>query len=105
MERYSLTARNEKANSTMYFLYIDEKVDTHQWEKEVYHEYHKINIFLNVNAEIIKGERKYNIENTGILHYNPFESHYGRPNYTQRAEYFEFLIPRQFFSFVKGGVN
>ncbi len=104
MEKYSLTTRTEKNAFTMHFLYINEKVHTGQWEEEVYHEYHKINIFLNVDARIIKGEHKYDIKNTGILYYSPFESHYGRPNYVQQAEYFEFLIPRQFFSFVDGGV-
>ena len=103
MEKYSLTLHHTDINRTMYFLYVNDKVDIHQWKKEIYHEYYKINIFIHVNAAVVKGNQKYNIKNTGILYYKPFESHFGMPSYTQTAEYFEFLIPRKFFSFVDGG--
>ena len=102
MEIYPLTLRHSDTDRTMYFLYIKDTVDIHHWEKEVYHEYYKINVFIHVDADVIKGEQKYSIKNTGILYYKPFESHFGTPSYTQTAEYFEFLIPRRFFSFTDG---
>lgn len=102
METYPITLHLSGTDRTMYFLYFKDTVDIHHWEKEVYHEYYKINVFIHVNADVIKGAQRFSIKNTGILHYKPFESHFGIPNYTQTAEYFEFLIPRKFFSFVKG---
>ncbi len=105
MEKYSLAVKNSEITQNMHFLYINNTVDTHVWEKEVYHEYHKINIFVRVDADIIKGEKSYRVLNTGILYFDPFESHYGRPRHVQVAEYFEFLIPRNFFSFISGGAD
>lgn len=99
MEKYSITVKDSDSSRTMYFLYLNDIVNTHQWEDEVCHEYHKINICVKVDAEIIKRDRRYKIINNGILHFDPFESHYGKPSYTQIAEYFELLIPMQFFSF------
>ena len=102
MEIYPLTLRHSDTDRTMCFLYVKDTIDIHHWEKEVYHEYYKINVFIHVDADVIKGEQKYSIKNTGILYYKPFESHFGIPSYTQTAEYFEFLIPRRFFSFTDG---
>jgi len=105
MERYRLTVRSESTESTMHFLYCNETTGIHAWKNEVHHEYHKINIFLKVDADIIKGEQVYTINDIGILYCAPFESHWGQPKYIQTTEYFEFLIPRSFFDFVGGGTE
>lgn len=99
MEKYSLTVTSSDAESQMHFLYCNETIGVNTWRKEVHHEYHKINIFIKVDADIIKGEQAYTINDTGILYCAPFESHWGKPRYIQTVEYFEILIPRRFFAF------
>ncbi len=103
MEKYHITLKDGDISRTAYFIYLNDIVSTTQWANEVCHEYHKINIFVKVDAEIIKRDKRYKIINNGILHFDPFESHYGKPCYMQTAEYFELLIPMQFFSFADGG--
>lgn len=105
MEKYTLTVNIDGAESTMHFLYCNEKTGTNAWKNKVFHEYHKINIFLKIDADIIKGEQVYTINDTGILYCAPFESHWGQPKYIQTTEYFEILIPRRFFAFANGGTE
>lgn len=105
MEKYTLRVSSYSRESTMHFLYCNYKTGANTWKNEVNHEYHKINIFIKVDADIFKGEQVYTINNTGILYYAPFESHWGQPKYIQMAEYFEILIPRRFFDFAVGGTE
>lgn len=102
MKVYTISRRGD-GESTMKFLYLNDKLSERSWLTRVNMGFYKLNYFLKVESDIIIGENSYSPMCGDIIFYRPFEEHYGRLRFPQTAEYYEFLIPPDFFRFADGG--
>ena len=82
----------------MVFYYINEMHNVNQWRKPISFAYYKINFFLEIDAVIKINDTVYAPGKYDILAYPLHSNHYGVIDRKQNIEYFEFLIPEQFFS-------
>ncbi len=103
MEVYNIS-KGPKSKNDMKLLYINGEVDENSWLRRQNLNYYKLNFFLDdVAADIIIGEKLWLPSKYSVLLYPPFVEHYGKLHGVQKVEYFELLIPPDFFNFFENG--
>lgn len=93
MERYSIKLGGRE----LLFYYICGMHDENSWKKPISFGYYKINFFVEVNARIVVDNVSFYPKKHDFIAYPRFSNHYGLLPCRQNVEYFEFLIPENFF--------
>ncbi len=105
MEVYNIST-NQKSENCLKLLYINGTVDENSWLRRQNLNYYKLDFFLeDVDADIIIRDRIWSPSKHSLLLYPPFMEHYGKLRKTQNVEYFELLIPPDFFDFFENGTD
>lgn len=93
MEKYAISVMGRE----MYFLYINKLHRENTWLQPVNFGYYKINFFIEVDAQIVIRDARYTPKKYDFVSYPRYTAHYGVLHGVQNVEYFELLIPEDFF--------
>lgn len=93
MQRNVLTLQDRE----LVFYYFNDLHDVNRWRKPISFDYYKINFFLEMDATVIINDTVYAPRKYEFLSFPPYSNHYGIVEREQNIEYFEFLIPKNFF--------